>query len=39
MIDFFLEKNVMGCHDNHAFSHMPNWFIYGDFLSRLGVPR
>ena len=29
----------MGCHGNHAFSHMPNWFIYGDFLSRLGDPR
>ena len=28
----------MGCHDNHAFSHSPNSFIYGDFLHS-GGPR
>ena len=29
----------MGCHDNHTFSHSPNWFIYGNFFSHPGGSR
>ena len=29
----------MGCHVNHAFSHRPNRFIYGEFFALSGGPR
>ena len=46
MIDFvhvgtppILENRILGCHENHAFSHSPNKFFYDKMFRKLGGPN